>query len=390
MSNQIVGRIYQEVIDKVLEESRNDVEERGVDVSILDEIRQIWQDKLTALNMAIFPWDLPTEPQLQAPTVPSNMFQYDPNAYPTVSKQEQVNLPNSHAPIKNESPYEPPLSSYTQHHASGNTFDANLAQQRAQALINQRMNPNASPALQMHQQQQKFQIPMHTQQQQQQQHILSGQVKQQSQPQQMQQLNQRPPPPNHTYPPQTDGAESTLEDWNALMQARAQGNDGNDGNTGRLAADQLMRTQIDAMMANQDNGLGMPLSQMAKGEKRKAITRVRQARQMKSGRSRSRPSSTTAGESSGTAGPSGFDGGDEDEDSKEDPEDAINSELDDSEDDKNVEDGSDDDTMEYMLCTYEKVGRVKAKWKFNFKDGILFTNKKEYLFHKATGDFEWY
>ena len=53
--------------------------------------------------------------------------------------------------------------------------------------------------------------------------------------------------------------------------------------------------------------------------------------------------------------------------------------LDDPEDDLNDGDNSDDDMIDYMLCTYDKVQRVKNKWKCTLKDGILTTNKKEYV-----------
>jgi transcription initiation factor TFIIA large subunit len=86
--------------------------------------------------------------------------------------------------------------------------------------------------------------------------------------------------------------------------------------------------------------------------------------------------------------PARFDG-DDDAKPEEDPDDAINSDLDDSEDELNDGDNSDDDMVDYMLCTYDKVQRVKNKWKCTLKDGILTTNKKEYLFHKANGEFEW-
>jgi transcription initiation factor TFIIA large subunit len=51
-------------------------------------------------------------------------------------------------------------------------------------------------------------------------------------------------------------------------------------------------------------------------------------------------------------------------------EDAINSDLDDSdqqEDDENNEENTD----QIMLCTYDKVQRVKNKWKCTLKDGIV-------------------
>jgi len=38
---------------------------------------------------------------------------------------------------------------------------------------------------------------------------------------------------------------------------------------------------------------------------------------------------------------------------------------------------------------YDKVQRVKNKWKCTLKDGVLLVNGKEYVFHKATGEYEW-
>ena len=38
---------------------------------------------------------------------------------------------------------------------------------------------------------------------------------------------------------------------------------------------------------------------------------------------------------------------------------------------------------------YDKVQRVKNKWKCTLKDGVLNANGKEWLFHKGNGEFEW-
>ncbi|KAI8808492.1 transcription factor IIA, alpha/beta subunit-domain-containing protein [Cladochytrium replicatum] len=76
---------------------------------------------------------------------------------------------------------------------------------------------------------------------------------------------------------------------------------------------------------------------------------------------------------------------DDDEDEKSDGDDGgINSDLDD--------DDSEDDEAEaehFILCQYEKVGRIKNKWKCALKDGIVHVNGKDYLFSKANCDFEW-
>ena len=81
-------------------------------------------------------------------------------------------------------------------------------------------------------------------------------------------------------------------------------------------------------------------------------------------------------------------GDDNDDEDAEEDEDAINSELDDPDElDDGIED--DDSTDQVMLCTYDKVQRVKNKWKCTLKDGILRVDGSEILFHKGNGEFEW-
>ncbi|EIN11525.1 transcription factor IIA alpha/beta subunit [Punctularia strigosozonata HHB-11173 SS5] len=72
-----------------------------------------------------------------------------------------------------------------------------------------------------------------------------------------------------------------------------------------------------------------------------------------------------------------------------DPE-AINSDLDDSDtenEDDNEEGGQ--AVGDIVFCTYDKVARVKNKWKCVLKDGMIHVNNKDYLFAKCTGEFEW-
>lgn len=69
---------------------------------------------------------------------------------------------------------------------------------------------------------------------------------------------------------------------------------------------------------------------------------------------------------------------------------AINSDLDDSdtEGEEDAEEGGQGET-DIVFCTYDKVGRVKNKWKCLLKDGMIHINGKDYLFAKCTGEFEW-
>jgi len=77
---------------------------------------------------------------------------------------------------------------------------------------------------------------------------------------------------------------------------------------------------------------------------------------------------------------------DDDEDDDDNYDDNINSDLDDDDDD---DENDENDPEHLILCQYEKVTRIKNKWKCSLKDGIINVNGKDYLFQKATGDFEW-
>lgn len=70
----------------------------------------------------------------------------------------------------------------------------------------------------------------------------------------------------------------------------------------------------------------------------------------------------------------------------------INSDLDDSDSDNgDGEDavGSGHAEQDIVFCTYDKVARVKNKWKCTLKDGMIHVNGKDYLFAKCNGEFEW-
>jgi len=69
----------------------------------------------------------------------------------------------------------------------------------------------------------------------------------------------------------------------------------------------------------------------------------------------------------------------------------INSDLDDpDEEEEDNDEGEDgDDKSKLMLCLYDKVQRTKNKWKCVLKDGIVTADGKDYVFHRANGEFEW-
>lgn len=70
----------------------------------------------------------------------------------------------------------------------------------------------------------------------------------------------------------------------------------------------------------------------------------------------------------------------------------INSDLDDSDSDNDNGDdaaGGGHADQDIVFCTYDKVARVKNKWKCTLKDGMIHVNGKDYLFAKCNGEFEW-
>ncbi|KAF9897218.1 transcription factor IIA subunit alpha, partial [Lobosporangium transversale] len=79
----------------------------------------------------------------------------------------------------------------------------------------------------------------------------------------------------------------------------------------------------------------------------------------------------------------GFSIGQVDGEDDEDDDTGLGSDLDDSDNDM------DDESDNIVLCQYDKVSRTKSKWKCVLKDGIMLINGRDYLFHKANGDFEW-
>lgn len=97
---------------------------------------------------------------------------------------------------------------------------------------------------------------------------------------------------------------------------------------------------------------------------------------------------------------------DDDDDNDSDDDDDDDDDIDGDEEDQEGEGaedeplGSGDDISEgdpsdlfntenVVVCQYDKIQRVRNKWKFHLKDGIMNLNGKDYVFQKATGEAEW-
>ena len=214
---------------------------------------------------------------------------------------------------------------------------------------------------------------------------------------------------------QTDGAT----DWNAMVAQRR-------ADAQRLQredydADLTLRQHVEQMSrAMEGGGLMLPLSELPKQpvpKKRKIATRekvsvLHDSQNVDACGEIASSRLTTPTSLPQLDGPNDSDSDDK-AGIKDDPdidgdEDAINSDLDDPEDNVPDETETDGNNGAIMLCTYDKVQRVKNKWKCTLKDGVLTTNGKEYVscpfscvvlrcilmkhryvFHKAQGEFEW-
>ena len=368
--------------------------------------------------MATFPWDPKPEPQppiANPPTVPSNAGNYQMGTPPVTGQQmPQSNMPslpqannNVNPRIKQEPgldnsavggmsqpPYQPPpVSGTTAHQRAAAHLQASYGQRAAASISAIQSNApqqGQQPSLQQiqahrqaMQQQQQQQLQMQQQQQraagmQQQRPQITQEQYQKAMAMHSQQRLQNQSSVNGA---QTDGAGDEYEGPVAILKSF---NAGGGEELGRVEIDSLIRDKIAAMgQTMEGGGLMLPLREATNAKKRQ--------RKVKK---------SVSGPISQLDGP----GSDEDEELDED---AINSDLDDPDEGLNDEDDDDEGMGPIMLCMYDKVQRVKNKWyvspnrslqssncsqtyrKCVMKDGVLTVNGKEYVFHKASGEYEW-
>jgi len=182
---------------------------------------------------------------------------------------------------------------------------------------------------------------------------------------------------------QTDGSGDTGID--ALSPFTRVNSSGQEVQIGRVEIDRMIRQKIEAKSHSMEGGgLMLPLKESHSDAGRKKLkTNDSRAVTPVHGFVASRTPTANL-QYDGV----GDDNGERVKDEELD-EDAINSELDDSDEGGNEEEDDDDSMGNIMLCMYDKVQRVKNKWKCVMKDGVLTVNGKEYVFHKATGEYEW-
>lgn len=336
------------------------------------------------------------------PTVPSNVprpQQVPSSAVPASSAPAQSNGAGG-VRIKTEPGYEQqgfPNNGLPPNY--GNT----IAQQRAAANLQQKFGAGANAQISQLQAQaamgtpggqpqrspMNIQLPPQMNDQQRQDQAEYKRRQQAQQYQNLQHAQQRPMVNNA----QTDGAD----EWDGYVAQRRL--DASKDPSKTYEADLTIRQQVEQMNRSMEGGgLMMPLADQSKLPQ----TKKRKTVNTEAGPSSSYPNLAAAQSSNSKHMPRipQMDGDeDEDDDDKigikdelfddDDDEDAINSDLDDPDDNVIEEEPEDGRPQQIMLCTYDKVARVKNKWKCTLKDGVLTTGGKEYVFHRAQGEFEW-
>ncbi|KAL3471978.1 transcription factor IIA, alpha/beta subunit [Aspergillus californicus] len=416
MSNQLVGTVFDRVIQEVCDSSQVDFEESGVDQQTLSDLRKSWQKKLSSLGVAQFPWDPPPQPAPAQPqnqqilpptaTVPSNAprpSQHN-NQVPQVQQQHHVPQQHPHPHPQSLPPPGPPMHASPPVGASGHPMghspqiktepglnghlglppmshmmgtpqNAQSARERATNLIQQRYG--AAAANSVSQMQAQSQPPLglprppnmpnmpnmqHIPQMQMQMQMPNGQSHQNHQIKQ--EPGYHPVPHPSLNNAQTDGAAGdALSEWKAEVARRREAAERQDGEGDRALRDHLRQR----MLQLEGGGLMLPLEERESQPK----------------------GSTSLPNPAATMPRPQFDGPGGEDTREEDDEDAINSDLDDPDDLVADDHDAEDSVGQVMLCTYDKVQRVKNKWKCTLKDGILTTGGKEYVFHKGQGEFEW-
>lgn len=255
------------------------------------------------------------------------------------------------------------------------------ARERAASLMQARFGPTANPSInslnaQSHAQAQApLTMPGQPHPQNLQQAAPNGQTPQ---------VKQEPGYPPMSQPflgnAQSDGASDALADWKAEVARRREAAQRQPGKNDRILREHLRQR----MLEMEGGGLLMPLEerQQSSSSSSSSPTSRKLAANLASLNLSDSPSSMAATNTSSSVSQpptarAQFDGPGGDDEKVEDDEDAINSDLDDPEDHEAEENDAEDAVGQVMLCTYDKVQRVKNKWKCTLKDGILTTGGKE-------------
>lgn len=289
MSNLEASKLYESIIEEVINDSRQDFENSGIDETTLQELKKLWREKLTQSQVAKFSWD--DEQQVSHQTYSGAGVVDDDNV-------RQQMLMNNDLNLNSASGLELPPQMQNEQLSYGATNDPTVS-----AINNSNMNNNDMG----------IQVPN------------IGQS-----------FNEYDDDNNGDLmlPSQTDGAfeisfmtdnpRATLE---ALKRKQKRKSHQVDGAEDEEEDDEIVKEEDD-------------------------------------------------------------DEEDDDEGIFNDSDD-INSDLDDDLESEKSDEEDGEQEGQIMLCLYDKVQRVKNKWKCNLKEGVANIDGKDYVFQKSNGESEW-
>ncbi|KAK9320460.1 transcription factor IIA, alpha/beta subunit [Lipomyces orientalis] len=334
MSNNIVGNAYRDIIEDVINSSRIDFEDSGVDETTLRELQLLWQERLTMSGVAVFPWD--PEPLPEPDTGNGVAVSYEMSSPPLYAGG---GVPVSATPQAFSNPAMAAMraAQHIQEFAREERVPAEIADESIKGVMKRAGlddagdldSSNGGGGL-----------------------ILPGGGR-------IAQVDG-----NSEEPDLQREAVDRLLELHILRQRSGKS---------ISAEDQSLPSNVTIRKSKRSNKIEFILSQVdgaldssddddSDDDEDDDIANVGGA-------------GSAAGRRNNNAG---------------DDSDAINSDLDDPEDEMNSQDDEEnEDSGMIMLCLYDKVTRTKNKWKCVLKDGVVNVNGKDYLFGKGSGEYEW-
>ncbi|CAO0797108.1 unnamed protein product [Mucor circinelloides] len=405
MSNAIVSNVYRYVIDDVINQVRGDFEDMGIDDSVLQELQRSWETKVARSRVANFGFkedgyydedgNNNNNNGGDGNALSNNNVNNNPNGQkaaqlPYPAEYFNNNINNNNNPHNNNGPSAASLASLAATTAARPPpppqpygLPPNINNNNNANNNNSRPFPDPDHLLNQYQMMQQHKPPHLQQQQHQHQH------------QQQQQNNNLPelqlpgiPRPNL---PQNDGAN----DFESLTTKQI---DQRIEDMIQSSQDEEEKEEMQISFTASSFS-GEPLALDSLPDSVKQLMQEARERAIKAGAIKKRariaqldgegdtPAADTPSASS-TAATDATANNATTAATTTANDDDINSDLDDTDDED--DDGEGGEEIEHIiLCLYDKVTRTKNKWKCILKDGIMLVNGRDYLFHRANGDFEW-
>jgi len=407
-SHAIVGQVYKSVVNDTIAAVRSYFLDEGVDEQVLQELKQLWETKLTQSRAVdLDKPDAAPQPKgrprtAQPPPVAGN------TAGVTAVPQQQQQLVPIQITIPPQTPggesktivVQVPVSA-VQSGLAGQHLQTILSSAAAQAtfalppeiassMLQQQLNDALRNSQQPQQPRQAVPAPS----------AGGGQYGAgvaPAPPRQMGQLDGRcdsPPPGGSTDGP-LDGSTDLVPSSESSSSTEPTSDDSRLG----VAATVHIPSPVDGSSSTSPGGataagpscLGGAVPRCLSTEQRRRADR-RLARRL------GVPISQLDGLEDSSDSDDDDDVDDADDDIDDDDEDLIEEDEDQGQEEEplNSEDDVSDhepadltETFNVMVCQYDKITRSRNKWKFHLKDGIMNLDGKDYIFQKAGGDAEW-